>query len=81
MGRAYVIDSLSRHFLPVYRNSQLICEGFPSRTQYIKGQPRDERPEYPYGPSDEEDWCETSGYVRSRYRKPHQQKPKEVLTK
>jgi hypothetical protein len=35
--------NVSRHFLPVVKNGVLICEGSPSRAQYIEGQPRDTR--------------------------------------
>ncbi|MEN9613850.1 MAG: hypothetical protein RLZZ347_157 [Candidatus Parcubacteria bacterium] len=39
----------SRHFLPVIGpNGEVVCPGSPSRAQYIDGQPRDSRNEYPY---------------------------------
>jgi hypothetical protein len=37
-----------RHFLPITENGVTVCEGSPSNAQYIEGQPRDIRPEYPY---------------------------------
>ena len=39
-----------RHFLPVVEEGELVCEGSPSRAQYIEGQPRDRRG-YPYDES------------------------------
>jgi hypothetical protein len=33
----------SRHFLSVVKNGVTLCEGSPSRAQYIAGQPRDRR--------------------------------------
>jgi hypothetical protein len=40
----------SRHFLPVIEDGVVVCEGSPSRAQYIEGQPRDVRG-YPYDAS------------------------------
>ncbi|MEI6346059.1 MAG: hypothetical protein WCO79_02395 [bacterium] len=37
-----------RHILPVMENGKAICEGSPSRAQYLEGQPHDPRPEYPH---------------------------------
>jgi len=37
----------ARHLLPVIENGQIVCEGSPSRAQYLPGQPRDTRG-YPY---------------------------------
>lgn len=42
-GSPLLLFSQPRHLLPTDT-----CEGSPSRAQYIKGQPRDPRPEYPY---------------------------------
>ena len=39
-----------RHLLPVVENSIVVCEGSPSRAQYLSGQPRDNRLSYPYQP-------------------------------
>jgi hypothetical protein len=48
----------ARHFFPVYDESgNLICEGSPSRAQYIEGQPRDTRG-YEYHPEHESSWRE-----------------------
>lgn len=44
-----------RHFLPVEENGEQICEGSPSRAQYIEGHPRDTRG-YGYFKEDEEAW-------------------------
>lgn len=39
----------SRHLMPHRdENGALVCEGSPSRAQFLRGQPRDPRPEYPY---------------------------------
>ena len=35
--------AISRHILPVVIDGTLICEGSPSRAQYLEGQPRDTR--------------------------------------
>ena len=43
LGNAWLIGSRPRHLLPTE-----FCEGSPSRVQYLEGQPRDSRPEYPY---------------------------------
>jgi hypothetical protein len=40
----------ARHLLPVKEKGKVVCEGSPSRAQYIKGQPRDTRG-YPYIPN------------------------------
>ena len=37
------VYSYSRHFLPVYDGKEMVCEGSPSRAQYIEGQPADTR--------------------------------------
>jgi hypothetical protein len=37
---------VSRHLLPVMEDGAVVCEGSPSRAQYLEGQPRD--PRYPY---------------------------------
>lgn len=39
----FQIGAQPRHLLPVEG-----CEGSPSRAQYLEGQARDPRPEYPY---------------------------------
>lgn len=39
---------VARHLLPVLEGDVKICEGSPSRAQYLEGQPRDERGSYPY---------------------------------
>jgi len=38
-----LMTSAPRHLLPTDK-----CPGSPSRAQYLEGQPRDQRPEYPY---------------------------------
>ena len=40
---ATLFNKPCRHFLPVYDGENLICEGSPSRAQFIEGQPRDAR--------------------------------------
>ena len=40
---ATLFNKPSRHFLPVYDADRLLCEGSPSRAQFIEGQPRDTR--------------------------------------
>ncbi len=37
----------ARHFLPVLQEGERVCDGSPSRAQYIEGQARDTRG-YPY---------------------------------
>jgi hypothetical protein len=34
----------SRHLLPIVQNGNVLCEGSPSRNQYLEGMPRDKRP-------------------------------------
>lgn len=46
----------ARHFLPVLdANGNVLCEGSPSRAQYIEGQPRDTRG-YAYDETQEARW-------------------------
>ena len=43
--------SISCHLLPVIGDGgEVVCEGSPSRAQYLEGQPRDTRPGYPFRP-------------------------------
>lgn len=35
-----------RHLIPVSDENGIVCEGSPSRAQYLPGQPLDPRPEY-----------------------------------
>ena len=51
VGNFTALSSLPRHLLPVIENGKVICEGNPSRAQYLPGQPRDKR--YPYNPKRE----------------------------
>ena len=60
----------ARHFLPVRGDDgTLLCEGSPSRAQYIEGQPRDERG-YPYDPIRErlyrKAWADLQADVREQ---------------
>lgn len=49
----------SRHFLPVRdSDGKQLCEGSPSRAQYIAGQPKDSRGQYPYKQECEKPWRE-----------------------
>lgn len=51
-----VLFHLARHFMPVTdENGNAVCEGSPSRAQYIEGQPRDNRG-YPYIKERENAW-------------------------
>ncbi len=59
--------AIGRHMLPVYENGQMICEGSPSRAQYIEGQPRDERSSYPYRLDHEKGWREAHARVLLKY--------------
>lgn len=43
-----MILGVARHLFPVVVNGDLICEGSPSRVQYLEGQPRDTRPQGRY---------------------------------
>lgn len=56
----------SRHLLPIIEDGQVVCEGSPSRAQYIEGQARDKRPEYPYRP-------EYEGRIRVAYAQMQQE--------
>ncbi len=43
-ANATLFNKPSRHFLPVYdAEGKMLCEGSPSRAQFIEGQPRDTR--------------------------------------
>ena len=43
----------SRHLLPVVEDGKVVCEGSPSRAQYLEGQPKDTRPGHKYDPARE----------------------------
>lgn len=45
-----MLFAYGRHLLPIIEDGKVVCEGSPSRAQYIAGQPRDPRPEYAYEP-------------------------------
>lgn len=47
-GYLMAFMAIPRHFLPFEENGVVVCEGSPSRAQYIEGQPRDKRASYPY---------------------------------
>lgn len=56
----------SRHFLPVVgKDGSVICEGSPSRAQYIEGQPRDKRG-YGYDPGMEPIYREALATLKAR---------------
>lgn len=59
----------SRHFLPVEEDGEVVCEGSPSRAQYLEGQPRDTRG-FPYIEALEghyrEAWARLQARVRSQ---------------
>jgi hypothetical protein len=42
-----------RHLLPVIENGIVLCEGSPSRAQYLEGQQPDSRLAYAYRPENE----------------------------
>lgn len=50
-----ILVNQARHFLPVFENGEMVCEGSPSRAQYIEGQPRDTRG-YAYNSEVESKW-------------------------
>ena len=52
-GNIFAMFCTPRHFLPVVENGVMVCEGSPSRAQYIEGQPRDKRISYQYKPERE----------------------------
>lgn len=41
------LSAPSRHLLPLFEGGKQVCEGSPSRAQYLEGQPKDRRG-YPY---------------------------------
>lgn len=47
-GNPLLSLALSRHLLPVVVDGQTVCKGSPSRAQYLEGQPRDTRANYPW---------------------------------
>lgn len=54
-----------RHLLPIVENGDVVCEGSPSRAQYLEGQPRDPRGTWGYHPELEE--VVRTAYVRMRH--------------
>ncbi len=43
-----LLSSIHRHLLPVIEDGVAVCEGSPSRAQYLEGQMRDKRTSYHY---------------------------------
>ncbi len=58
--------SKPRHFLPLVEDGKRVCEGSPSRAQYIEGQPRDTRG-FPYNPKLETKFREAYARVLAKY--------------
>ena len=46
-----LVLAVSRHLLPLIEDGTTVCAGSPSRAQYIEGQPRDLRGDFPYNNS------------------------------
>lgn len=65
-AKLLIYCSTSRHFLPVVEGGLVVCQGSPSRAQYVEGQPRDTRG-YPYLPEYEEFWRKGLEIVRQKY--------------
>lgn len=53
IGPIEMMFATPRHLLPVVENGNVVCEGSPSRAQYLPGQPRDKRMSYAYRPDSE----------------------------
>lgn len=47
-----------RHIFTVMEGDKMVCEGSPSRAQYLEGQPRDTREDYKYNPDLEQPYRE-----------------------
>jgi hypothetical protein len=62
-----ILMNQSRHFLPVFENQVMVCEGSPSRAQYIEEQPRDTRSDYPYHLEWEAKWRDAYAKVKGEY--------------
>lgn len=45
-----ILFGIPRHLLPLVEDGVVVCEGSPSRAQYLEGQPRDPRVSYTYKP-------------------------------
>ena len=56
----------ARHLLPVVENGTVVCEGSPSRAQYLDGQPRDTRG-YPYLPEHEARYRAAYAEMKAKY--------------
>lgn len=52
-GNPMFLFATSRHLLPEKDGDTIVCQGSPSRAQYLEGQPRDSRSEYAYDPDNE----------------------------
>lgn len=48
-----ILLNKARHLLPVFEGGEKVCEGSPSRAQYLEGEPRDTRG-YSYKPENED---------------------------
>ena len=66
-GNPFILLYNPRHLLPVIENGVVVCEGSPSRAQYLPGQERDTRPEFAYRPEYEQ-----------RYRQAYNQMQREI---
>lgn len=62
LGNILAFLAIPRHLLPVVEDGELVCEGSPSRAQYLEGQARDKRASYPYRE-------EYEGVIRKAYTK------------
>lgn len=49
-GGIDILFGIPRHLLPLVEDGVVVCEGSPSRAQYLEGQPRDPRVSYRYKP-------------------------------
>jgi hypothetical protein len=56
----------ARHLLPVVEDGVVVCEGSPSRLQYLQGQPRDTRG-FPYDPNMEIPYREAYAAIQQKY--------------
>lgn len=54
--------------MPVFENGIQICEGSPSRAQYIEGQPRDSRAPYAYRPEWEQRYRDAYAKAQADYQ-------------
>ena len=62
-----VLMTRARHLFPVTKGNKVICEGSPSRAQYLPGQARDMRGVYAFNPKRQAYWRRAYKKLQKQY--------------